>query len=243
MLFTVICDKIEINMELKEKKMLEIAICFIIGLILYYFLNEVIYKLPIQYFAKQQEEFEPIKAGKVRKTGVALWGGLSTIFIYWNCGFTFKALTILIFYMVITVITFIDFDTMEIPPILNIIVFVIGVLSIWTIGEPAILDRIIGMFAISLPLFLIVLIVPGGFGGGDIKLMFAAGLFLGWKATVVSFFVGLMIAAVYGVVLMIRRRMGRKDHFAFGPFLCLGMAIGVFYGNQLMDMYLSTIIG
>lgn len=222
--------------------MLGTAICFVAGMILYYFLNEVIYKLPIKYFAKQQEEFEPIEAGKLRKIGIAVWGGLSTGFIYWNCGLTLKALTVLLFYMVMTVITFIDFDTMEIPPILNIIVFFIGVLSIWTIGEPAILDRIIGMFAISLPLFLIILVVPGGFGGGDIKLMFAAGLLLGWKATVASFFIGLMIAAVYGVVLMIRRRMGRKDHFAFGPFLCIGMAIGVFYGSQLMDMYISSIL-
>ena len=34
------------------------------------------------------------------------------------------------------------------------------------------------MICVSLPLFLIVLVIPDGFGGGDIKLMFAAGFFM-----------------------------------------------------------------
>lgn len=222
--------------------MLGLAVSFILGLFLYYPLNIIIYRLPIAYFKKQNEEFEPIEAGKVRKCVVALIGGILTAFIYYNCGLSLKALTILIFYMVMTVITFIDIDTMEIPPVLNFIILVLGIISIWTVGGLTIVERIIGMFCISVPMF-IVMVLTNGFGGGDIKLMFVAGLFLGWKATVAAFFVGVLIGAVYGIVLMIRRKKGRKDAFAFGPFLCMGIAICVFYGNQLVNMYLSSLLG
>ncbi len=82
---------------------------------------------------------------------------------------------------------------------LNVIIFIMGVVSLilqfvskensfFEMDEVTIVERLIGMVCISLPLFLIVLIIPEGFGGGDIKLMFAAGFFLGWKQTVVGFF-------------------------------------------------------
>ena len=103
----------------------------------------------------------------------------------------------------------------------------------------AIVSRLIGMICISLPLYLIVLIIPEGFGGGDIKLMFAAGFLLGWKATVVGFFIGLILGGIYGVICLVRRSHGKNDHFAFGPFLSVGLAITLFCGNDLMNRYID----
>lgn len=102
-----------------------------------------------------------------------------------------------------------------------------------------IVSRLIGMICISLPLYLIVLIIPEGFGGGDIKLMFAAGFLLGWKATVVGFFIGLILGGIYGVICLVRRSHGKNDHFAFGPFLSVGLAITLFCGNDLMNRYID----
>jgi prepilin peptidase CpaA len=53
-----------------------------------------------------------------------------------------------------------------------------------------------------------VLYVPyrlGGMGGGDVKLMAAAGAFLGWPATLQAVFYSFLVAATLGVVLMIWR--------------------------------------
>ncbi len=73
-------------------------------------------------------------------------------------------------------------------------------------------------FSVSLPLFLITLAVPGGFGGGDIKLMAACGLFLGWKLCLLSLCFGLLTGGLYGIWLLAAGKKGRKEHFAFGPF-------------------------
>ena len=96
-----------------------------------------------------------------------------------------------------------------------------------------------GLF-VALPL-LIAGITVGGIGGGDIKLMFAAGFLLGWKATVVGFFIGLILGGIYGVICLVRRSHGKNDHFAFGPFLSVGLAIALFCGNIIMNHYIDFI--
>lgn len=177
-----------------------------------------------------------------RYTFVELLGGVAAVGLTQYYGYTPAAFTVFALFCLLTVISFIDNDTMIIPPQLNALVLVVGIISIWTMGGPSIVSRIIGLFCISLPLYLIILIVPDGFGGGDIKLMFAVGFFLGWKATVIAFFIGLVVGGLYGVLLLIRRKMGRKEHFAFGPFLCIGIALAVFYGEFLMNLYLGSFI-
>ncbi len=239
---------------------------FIIGVIVFSFVNTVIYSLPKKkVFTKEKsvcracghelatKDLIPVISwislkGKCRYCGaktsvrdmlVELLGGAFAVGLTVYYGVNLKALTIFLFIAVLTIVTCIDMDTMEIPFVLNVIILILGIVSIWTVGGVSILERIIGLFCISLPLYLIVLIIPEGFGGGDIKLMFAAGFLLGWKATVIAFLIGLLLGGGYGIVCLMRRKYGKKDHFAFGPFLSIGLAIAVFCGTQLMDMYLE----
>lgn len=154
-------------------------------------------------------------------------------------GFDLYSITLFAFFCILITISVIDWKTMEIPPTLNLAIFLLGIVSIFTMGEVGIFNRILGFFAVSLPLYLIVLVIPEGFGGGDIKLMAAAGFFMGWKTTLLSFMIALLLGGLYGAVLLILRKKGRKDHFAFGPFLCFGMICAIFFGKALVDWYLG----
>lgn len=177
----------------------------------------------------------------VRPMLIELLGGILAVAVVAYYHFSFAALTIFLLYTILTIITFIDWDIQEIPPQLNAAILVLGVLSIWTIGGVGIVERIIGMFCISLPLYLIILVIPDAFGGGDIKMMFAAGFFLGWKGTLVAFFIGVITGGIYGVYMLAARKKGRKEHFAFGPFLSLGIGVSAYagLGITLMNMYLA----
>ena len=100
------------------------------------------------------------------------------------------------------------------------------------------------MLLISVPLFLIIQVIPYGFGGGDIKMMFAAGFFLGAKAIVIAFFIGIVSGAVYAVFLLLTKRRKKTEHFALGPFLSVGVAVSVYadIGIRLVDSYLYYIL-
>lgn len=148
-------------------------------------------------------------------------------------------ITLIILILLLIAVAVIDAKTMEIPLVLNISIFLLGIVSIWTIGEPSIISRLIGMIIISLPMLVTVYFIPGGFGGGDIKLMAAVGFFIGWKLNLVAFFLALLAGGAWGIILLLTKKAGKKDHFAFGPFLCGGIIIALFVGDELVNWYLN----
>ena len=98
-----------------------------------------------------------------------------------------------------------------------------GLVSIPFMADPDIGSRLVGMIVVSLPMVVMDLFFPGGFGGGDIKLMGAAGLFLGWRRVFAAAVIALFAAGLYSIFLLVTKRAGREDAFAFGPFLCGGL--------------------
>jgi leader peptidase (prepilin peptidase)/N-methyltransferase len=159
---------------------------------------------------------------------IELLGGALAVLTVLYYGIGFSTVTVFLVFCVLAVIAVIDIDTQYIPPELNVILAVLGVISIWTLPGVSVLERIIGAFCISVPLIIIVLFIPGGFGGGDIKLMAAAGILLGWKGNVFAFFIAVLLGGIYGIYLLVTKKKGKKDHFAFGPFLSIGIAVSLY---------------
>jgi leader peptidase (prepilin peptidase)/N-methyltransferase len=88
---------------------------------------------------------------------------------------------------------------------------------------------------VSVPLLLINLIARDAFGGGDIKLMAAAGFLLGWQGALLATCIGMLVGGAYAAWLIAIKKKGRKEHFPFGPALCMGIATALFFGTTLMD--------
>ena len=81
-----------------------------------------------------------------------------------------------------------------------------------------------------------------GFGMGDVILMSAGGLMLGWKATIAAAFIAIFLGAVYAVIIKVRAAHNDEEDvkaFAFGPFLTIGLAAASFFGTRLVDMYID----
>ena len=87
-------------------------------------------------------------------------------------------------------------------------------------------------------MLILALLIPGAFGGGDIKLMAASGLFLGTASIVCAMFFGLLTGGAYGSIMLKSGKLERKDQFAFGPFLAVGLTVAAFYGDQIVSWYL-----
>lgn len=136
-----------------------------------------------------------------------------------------RNLVLLVFITVLVLTAIFDGRRKQIPNYLVIIAGIIGILSIPFYPEITIGQRIFGMVSVSVPLLLITLLVPGAFGGGDIKLMAACGIFLGWRQSLLALEFAILAAGVYSMWLLVVKRAGRRCEFAFGPFLCAGMAV------------------
>ena len=88
--------------------------------------------------------------------------------------------------------------------------------------------RVFGIFVVSIPFFIIAVLSSGGLGGGDIKLMAASGVLLGVTGNVFAACFGLLLGGFCGVFLLLTKRIGYKECFALGPFLCIGIAVVFF---------------
>ena len=142
---------------------------------------------------------------------------------------------------ILTVVALMDMDTLEIYDRFPVLLFVCGIAAHILIPSLGIKSRLIGCVIVSVPMLLLALIVPGGFGGGDIKLMFGAGFFLGAKLTVVAAFIGILLGGGFGALLLAQKKANRKSQFAFGPFLCIGIAIAMFFGETIADWYMGLL--
>ena len=86
-------------------------------------------------------------------------------------------------------------------------------------------------------LLVIHLIQPGGMGFGDVRLSFLLGMFLGWidyGHALMGIFLGFLLGAVIGLLLVGLRIRSRTDHVPFGPFLAAGAAITILAGGPLV---------
>ena len=143
---------------------------------------------------------------------------------------------------VLTVVALVDYDTMEIWDRSWIALALLGLAAVWLCPETGLVSRLIGAVCISVPMLALALVIPGGFGGGDIKLMAAAGWLLGWKGAVAAAFFALLGGGGYGVFLLARKKAGRKTQFAFGPFLAAGIFLAQYLGDAVMNWYLGLFL-
>lgn len=184
--------------------------------------------------------------GKCRKCGkhvslqyplVEAGNGLLWVLTFRFCSFSWDALILCGAVSILVVISVIDFRTYEIPVSLNISLAVLAALRLLLhLGEWP--TYLIGACTVSGLLLLIFLLTSGrGMGGGDIKLMAAAGLLLGWKLILLALFLG----CFYGSVLHIARmKLTRESHvLAFGPYLAMGIVTSMWLGESLIQWYLK----
>jgi leader peptidase (prepilin peptidase)/N-methyltransferase len=80
----------------------------------------------------------------------------------------------------------------------------------------------------------------GGMGMGDVKMGGMLGAFLGPYAAL-AVFLGAVIGAVSGGLLMVAGKVQRRSHLPFGLFMAIGGVISLFVGPQLWSLYLNLV--
>jgi leader peptidase (prepilin peptidase)/N-methyltransferase len=79
-------------------------------------------------------------------------------------------------------------------------------------------------------LFLFVYLVSRkGLGGGDVKFMAAAGLYMGFTGILSAMLYGSVLAALAGLVLLLLKKIEKKDPIPLAPFLYAGILMTIFW--------------
>ncbi len=135
----------------------------------------------------------------------------------------------------------IDFRTYEIPVGFNVFILVLGTIRLvyeFILDHNSWPEYVIGLVSVSVPLLLIYYATKGrGIGGGDVKLMGAAGLLLGWKLVILAFFLGCLLGSVIHIARM--KISGESHVLAMGPYLSAGIVISIYAGEWMITKYFN----
>jgi len=91
--------------------------------------------------------------------------------------------------------------------------------------------------------FLLIYLISKGkwIGFADVKLAILLGLILGWTKIGLSLFLSFFIGAIIGIGLVVFSDKKFKSEIPFAPFLITGALISLFWGQGLINWYLSLI--
>lgn len=197
------------------------------GFITGWFLCIVIEK--ISCVIDNKENTEKYTKFTTRNIIVILISGVLFLISFFQIGLSDILIKALVLDSILIVISFIDIDYRIIPNKLIVFTLAMGVIFSF-IDNISFLNGLVGML-IGGGLLLILALVPGALGGGDIKLMFVLGIFLGAKGVLVALFLAFVIASIISLLLLLFKIIKRKDYIPFGPFLALGTYIAFHFIN------------
>lgn len=165
--------------------------------------------------------------------------GLLYLLIFRVKGMTLESVLYALMASALLALSVIDVRTFEIPPVFPLFIGGLGVIQMFLDWRQA-MSYLLGFLSVSLFLLFLYWLTKGnGIGGGDIKLMAACGLLLGWKCNILAFFIGCILASVFH---LLRMKLAGADHkLALGPYLSAGVILAALFGEQMIDWYLGML--
>lgn len=121
-------------------------------------------------------------------------------------------------------ITYIDIKYQYIFDKVVLFMAAIAILATPYIGY-SIWERLLGVLAGGLIMFIIAVCARGMLGGGDIKMVAMLGLWQGVYALPSFLFISFTSAALFAILAIIMQKKTMRDTIAFGPYLALGAFI------------------
>lgn len=81
---------------------------------------------------------------------------------------------------------------------------------------------------------------PGALGFGDVTLSMMLGAMLGLNRVFFALILGILLAGVFGLLVLITRRGSKRTYFPYGPFLAMGGIVMIIWGDQVYRWFTST---
>jgi prepilin signal peptidase PulO-like enzyme (type II secretory pathway) len=161
--------------------------------------------------------------------GAAGWGIAARSTLPWWATATHLAILAILVFLTAT-----DLEQRRLPHLLLDPLIVACV--VFVPFNPAVspLDAIIGSVGALAMLGLLGLVIRGGVAMGDLYLVGALGLLLGWQGIFAAIFIAAVLASVVSLGLLAVRRVGMKSYIPFGPFLVAGAVLTLLRDERLL---------
>ena len=182
--------------------------------------------------------------------------GIIFLLVFWQFGYSLEAIGYCAFLSWLLSLSMIDFDTMTLPGSLTKSGLVLGLVFQAIIGWQkvefsgsshqlmfGISGAVLGIWLLeTIGLIGTIIIGQQAMGDGDGKLMATIGAWLGWKYVLVGGFLACGVGSIIGGGAILLGILNRKQPMPFGPFLALGAALSLFFGERIINAYVNLLV-
>jgi prepilin signal peptidase PulO-like enzyme (type II secretory pathway) len=206
------------------------------------FLSFVFLKGRCRYCKAKLSLFFPVVELITATLFAAIFFAVTTPLTVFNFKFILYLVYLLAIFSSFIAIFFIDLRNGIIPD--KILVFDIALTLIWLLFNPLpiIINHLLSgigsfIFFVATAYIFYAVFKKEGMGGGDVKLSFVLGFFLGFPAIVISLYLSFVIGALVGVIFILLKRKNIYGALPFGPFLIIGTLLTFFFQSQLQSIF------
>jgi leader peptidase (prepilin peptidase)/N-methyltransferase len=174
---------------------------------------------------------------------VELISCVASVYVASHFGVTYQTLAALFFTWILISLTFIDLDYQLLPDHLTLLLLWIGLLCslfpLFTNSQDAIIGAAAGYLVFAGTQWSFKAFTGKvGMGQGDFKFLAALGAFLGWQQLPVIILLASIIGIIFGVTHMMIKKQFKSVPLPFGPYLAVAGWISLFWGNEIIQLYL-----
>lgn len=175
---------------------------------------------------------------------VEILTGILFCALFIKVGFSKEVIVLLLLAALLVVISFIDIEYKLILNKITIPGLIIGAVLTWQLSSKSLLQIGIGLLLGGGLLVAVAFLGRGLFGKesmgmGDVKMAAMIGAFIGAQGITLSLFLGFIIAGIFSSIGIALKKMKRTSYIPFGPFIALGTIVYIFFGEQIINWYLT----
>lgn len=129
---------------------------------------------------------------------------------------------------------FVDLDVHRLPDAIQLpsypILLLLLAVGAASSGNWAAFTRAIVAGVVLFVFYFVLMLLPSGYGFGDVKLAGLLGLllgWLGWSPVIRASFAAFVIGGIVAAALMMSRRTDRRAEFAYGPSMLAGAVVAI----------------
>ena len=157
----------------------------------------------------------------------------------------------LIFICILYLLSLVDIYIREIPDSCHLIAIGLRIIYYFVLEGfqmESFLYLVASGFSVALPLLLLTLLMEKilkkeAMGGGDIKLIFVTGLYLGWEKNLLMMLVACIVGIIVGIVQAKDEEECEEEsegmYFPFGPSIAIATVFCLLWGDSILGWYLS----